>query len=629
MTSFLDHVYLRCTQRECKSNEITTDQYTLMFESRFFLEQYRKINWYETSSKNCCVVIRDGTTCEIVGWKILWDDKEYDRAVVQVSTPYFDNHNFKKKEQDKYPTVCKVYSQNNWNYVRNDVVKRGQWTVVKSRKGKKVHADRKVKECCQLKAIGQCSKKDSCSFSQDLTSKKKTRSETRKTDGEIRSKRTRDRIPDRNSFGDKKKVRIRHVIIDILPCVLIIRLNPDASMTKNMPIPTRWGWCEVLQKVEEKWCERFSCLVKRVLYNWDTCLVILNQGNLFYGMKENWDQIAWISRTTRVITSKFGKKKSRSRAHPERHQVYGEDIRRNLAQRKIRPQSSMGLDEKWQKLKIRTSYILLSYWSQNNVDVHFKISWGTRIRDWLQSIIALCWRKTFRLRRNGHSTEIQRCDHGPTEKCKQARKNTYTCAILISSWQCNYSMTRLPLYHLEKKKNSCEENGFAHEWTSDKHSRFTKHGKKFLSKTEILYLLLSRDFRVHPLHRHRRTRGYGRRRSSFSSLIITVVRVHCVMTETAWVSFSFVCVLTLGEEMTIILLVSGPLTLDHCPIAFHWRHSPTFLSTQTFHPFWLLVTASFRTLKFRVLMFWSIWRLTLVFKLEQLDDSLFSWQDFF
>ena len=38
MTSFLDHVYLRYTQRECKSNEITIDQYTLMFESRFFRE---------------------------------------------------------------------------------------------------------------------------------------------------------------------------------------------------------------------------------------------------------------------------------------------------------------------------------------------------------------------------------------------------------------------------------------------------------------------------------------------------------------------------------------------------------------------------------------------------------------
>ena len=34
-TSFLDHVYLGCTQRECKANEIIFEQKTQMFESRF------------------------------------------------------------------------------------------------------------------------------------------------------------------------------------------------------------------------------------------------------------------------------------------------------------------------------------------------------------------------------------------------------------------------------------------------------------------------------------------------------------------------------------------------------------------------------------------------------------------
>ena len=67
---------------------------------------------------------------------------------------------------------------------------------------------------------------------------------------------------------------------------------------------------------------------------------------------------------------------------------------------------------------------------------------------------------------------------------------------------------------------------------------------------------------------------------------------------------------------------------EHCPIAFHWRHSRSFLSTQTFLPFWLLVTPSFRTLKFRVLIFSSVWRLTIVFNLDQLGASLFSLQDF-
>ena len=33
-TSFLDHVYLECTQRECKPNETIIEQYTKMFASR-------------------------------------------------------------------------------------------------------------------------------------------------------------------------------------------------------------------------------------------------------------------------------------------------------------------------------------------------------------------------------------------------------------------------------------------------------------------------------------------------------------------------------------------------------------------------------------------------------------------
>ena len=33
-TSFLDHIYLGCTQRECKQNDIIIEEWTKMFESR-------------------------------------------------------------------------------------------------------------------------------------------------------------------------------------------------------------------------------------------------------------------------------------------------------------------------------------------------------------------------------------------------------------------------------------------------------------------------------------------------------------------------------------------------------------------------------------------------------------------
>ena len=34
-TSFLDYMYLRCTQRDCNPNEGLLDEYRKMFESRF------------------------------------------------------------------------------------------------------------------------------------------------------------------------------------------------------------------------------------------------------------------------------------------------------------------------------------------------------------------------------------------------------------------------------------------------------------------------------------------------------------------------------------------------------------------------------------------------------------------
>ena len=47
-----------------------------------------------------------------------------------------------------------------------DIVERG--SVIKSQKGKKAFVDRKVEECSQWKAHGQCSKGDSCSFRHDI-----------------------------------------------------------------------------------------------------------------------------------------------------------------------------------------------------------------------------------------------------------------------------------------------------------------------------------------------------------------------------------------------------------------------------------------------------------------------------
>ena len=46
-TSFLDHVYLGCTQRECKPNEIMIEECTKMFESRISAGATEKLPGWE------------------------------------------------------------------------------------------------------------------------------------------------------------------------------------------------------------------------------------------------------------------------------------------------------------------------------------------------------------------------------------------------------------------------------------------------------------------------------------------------------------------------------------------------------------------------------------------------------
>ena len=52
-TSFLDHVYLGCTQRECKSNEIIFKEYKEMLELRISAEAAEKYQvWKKPYAKD-------------------------------------------------------------------------------------------------------------------------------------------------------------------------------------------------------------------------------------------------------------------------------------------------------------------------------------------------------------------------------------------------------------------------------------------------------------------------------------------------------------------------------------------------------------------------------------------------
>ena len=69
-TSFLDHVYLGCTQRECKPNEDIVNVEKCS-NHEFLLPQQKITRMEEASPENCRVVLRHGRAFEKVRRQVL------------------------------------------------------------------------------------------------------------------------------------------------------------------------------------------------------------------------------------------------------------------------------------------------------------------------------------------------------------------------------------------------------------------------------------------------------------------------------------------------------------------------------------------------------------------------------
>ena len=109
-TSFLDHVYLGCTQRRCEISTNTVDNYRTMFESRISAGRAEKLPFdqnlrissrsYDMTghAKKCverCCELANKTT----------------QQLYKVSTPCIDDHNFKEEEMISVGELSHVCSQ--------------------------------------------------------------------------------------------------------------------------------------------------------------------------------------------------------------------------------------------------------------------------------------------------------------------------------------------------------------------------------------------------------------------------------------------------------------------------------------------------------------------------------------
>ena len=108
-TSFLDHVYLGCTQRQCEISKDIVDNYRTMFESRipagateFILcsENLRISSWscdMEGHAKKCVERF-----CELAN--------QTTQQLYKISTPCIADHHFKEEELKSVGEMSKVCS---------------------------------------------------------------------------------------------------------------------------------------------------------------------------------------------------------------------------------------------------------------------------------------------------------------------------------------------------------------------------------------------------------------------------------------------------------------------------------------------------------------------------------------
>ena len=108
--SFLDHVYLGCTQRQCEKSRDIVDNHRTMFESRISaeatetlpcLENIRISSWsYDMKGHAQKCMER---YCELAN--------KTTQQLYKVSTPCIDDHHFKEEEMESVGELSQVCSQ--------------------------------------------------------------------------------------------------------------------------------------------------------------------------------------------------------------------------------------------------------------------------------------------------------------------------------------------------------------------------------------------------------------------------------------------------------------------------------------------------------------------------------------
>ena len=112
-TSFLDHVHLGCTQRECKPNEIIIEQYTKMIESRTSAGATEKLpEWEKPHGKTVAWSYdMEGHARKCVARHSEPAKKQQMEQLYKVSSPCLDDHQFRQEELESVEELSEGCSQ--------------------------------------------------------------------------------------------------------------------------------------------------------------------------------------------------------------------------------------------------------------------------------------------------------------------------------------------------------------------------------------------------------------------------------------------------------------------------------------------------------------------------------------
>ena len=109
-TSFLDHVYLVCTQRQCEISKDIVDNYRAMFESRISAEGVEKLPFPQNLRISSWSYDMVGHAKKCVERYCELANKTT-QQLYKVSTPCIDDHHFKEEEMKSVGELSKVCSQ--------------------------------------------------------------------------------------------------------------------------------------------------------------------------------------------------------------------------------------------------------------------------------------------------------------------------------------------------------------------------------------------------------------------------------------------------------------------------------------------------------------------------------------